>query len=97
MVMGTPAGLRATFSTTYLLRVRERSSALLARLTDVAAIDSISLDGPGTILYQTRDPDAANPRVIRAAVAADADVVGLGEAAASLEDVYLKLIKGEGN
>jgi hypothetical protein len=53
------------------------------------------VDGPGTILYQTRDPEGANPVVIRTAVAAGADVLGLAESSASLEDVYLKLIRGD--
>jgi ABC-2 type transport system ATP-binding protein len=89
---GTPAALKSGFATTCLLKVRERSAALLARLNEVPTIEAVSLDGPGTIIYRTRDPAATNPVVIRAAVAAGADVVSLAEAAASLEEVYLKLV-----
>jgi ABC-2 type transport system ATP-binding protein len=93
---GTPLGLRARFSSTYSLKVYERSPALLERLAELTAIEALRVDGPGTILYRTADPSTANPLVIRTAVAAGADVVGLGETGASLEDVYLKLVKGEG-
>jgi hypothetical protein len=40
---------------------------------------------------------AANPAVIRAAVATGADVLSLSEAASSLEDAYLSLIAEAGD
>jgi hypothetical protein len=67
----------------------------MASLCELPAIDFIRLDGPGSIMYRTRDPKETNPVVIRAAVAAGADVMGLAEAAASLEEVYLKLVNQE--
>jgi ABC-2 type transport system ATP-binding protein len=92
---GTPAALKRGFATTCVLRVRDRSAALMASLCELPAIDFIRLDGPGSIMYRTRDPKETNPVVIRAAVAAGADVMGLAEAAASLEEVYLKLVNQE--
>ena len=92
---GAPADLRASHTTTCVLKVRERTPALLARIADLPAIESVSVDGPGTILYVTRDASLVNPMVIREAVAAGADVMGLHEASATLEQVYLTLIKGE--
>jgi ABC-2 type transport system ATP-binding protein len=91
---GTPAALRASQATTCVLNVRERTPALMARLAHLDAIESVSEDGPGSILYRTADPSAANPVVVREAVAAGADVLGLREASATLEEVYLTLIKG---
>jgi ABC-2 type transport system ATP-binding protein len=89
---GTPTTLRAASSTLCVLKVRERSPALLVRLAELREIESVSLDGPGTITYLAQDPGEANPLVIRAAVAAGADVVGLRETTPSLEEVYLQLV-----
>ena len=41
------------------------------------------------------DPEAAAPGVVRALVAAGADVLSISEAHHSLEDVYLELIDEE--
>jgi ABC-2 type transport system ATP-binding protein len=94
IVEGRPVDLRATHTTTCILSVRERTPALVARIAGVPAIDSVSEDGPGAILYRTQDPSAVNPTVVREAVAAGADVLGLRETSATLEEVYLTLIKG---
>jgi ABC-2 type transport system ATP-binding protein len=89
---GTPAGLGAGASTTCVLRVRERSPHLLEQLRAVAGIEVVTPDGPGAIVYQTRVPTRVNPEVVRTAVAAGADVLGLAEASGSLEEVYLKIM-----
>ena len=41
--------------------------------------------------FRTSTPQQTNPEVIRAAVAAGADVLSLAEEAVSLEEVYLSL------
>jgi ABC-2 type transport system ATP-binding protein len=92
---GSPAGLRAGALRTCVLKVRERTPRLLAELRELSSIEAVSLDGPGTIIYRTRDPIEANPLVIRAAVGVGADVLALNETSDSLEDVYLRLIKGQ--
>jgi ABC-2 type transport system ATP-binding protein len=91
---GTPSALKSDSSTLCVLKVRDRLPSLLLRLEELTEIDSVSLDGPGTITYRARDPAEANPLVIRAAVAAGADVVGLRETSASLEEAYLQLVNG---
>jgi len=92
VAQGTPAALKATLATTCVLRVADRTPILLEHLARVPEIDALSSDGPGTITYRTRAPLRANPAVVRAAVAAGADVLSLSEAASSLEDAYLALI-----
>jgi ABC-2 type transport system ATP-binding protein len=92
VAQGTPAALKASVATTCVLRVAARSPALLERLTAVPGVEAVTPDGPGTITYRTRSPLDANPAVVRAAVAAGADVLSLSEAATSLEDAYLSLI-----
>jgi ABC-2 type transport system ATP-binding protein len=89
---GTPASLKASVATTCILSVRERSPLLLKRLGCVADIEAITVDGPSTITYRTHKPALANPHVVRAAVAAGADVLGLAEAANSLEEFYLSVV-----
>jgi len=91
---GRPADLRAGHSTTCMLKVRERTPELVARLARLPTLESVSADGPGTILYETQDPASINPVVVREAVAAGADVLALQQVSATLEDVYLTLIKG---
>jgi ABC-2 type transport system ATP-binding protein len=92
---GTPRELRAGTATTCVLRVAERSPQLLARLALVSSIEGLVMDGPGAITYRTTQPALANPEVIRATVAAGADVLGLSETTASLEEVYLSVIARE--
>ncbi len=49
-------------------------------------------DGPGSYVLGVTDPSLAAPALTRALVAADADVLSIGESHHSLEDVYLELI-----
>jgi ABC-2 type transport system ATP-binding protein len=96
VAQGTPAALKSSVATTCILRVAEPTPLLFERLAAISEIEALSPDGPGTITYRTRSPRQANPAVIRAAVAAGADVLSLSEAASSLEDAYLTLIAGPG-
>jgi ABC-2 type transport system ATP-binding protein len=93
---GTPAELTASIAATCVLRVRERSQGLVDELRQVVEIEAVKVDGPGAITYRTRNPDQTNPAVIRAAVAAGADVVGLAELTSSLEEVYLAIMAPSG-
>jgi ABC-2 type transport system ATP-binding protein len=97
VAQGTPAALKASVATTCVLRVAARSPVLLERLAAVPGVEAVTPDGPSTITYRTRSPLAANPAVIRAAVATGADVLSLSEAASSLEDAYLSLIAEAGD
>ena len=56
------------------------------------AVDAWRQDGPGGYILTVSDVVAAAPAVIRALVEAGADVLSIGEARHSLEDVYLELI-----
>jgi ABC-2 type transport system ATP-binding protein len=89
---GTPSELRAARVTSCVLQVRGPERVLLERLHRVEGIDSVKLDAPGRISYQSADTSRANPMVVRTAVAAGADVLSLTETSASLEDVYLEVI-----
>jgi ABC-2 type transport system ATP-binding protein len=65
-------------------------AGLFARLPGV---QSWQADAPGEYRLEVTDPAAAAPVVTRALVETGADVVSIGEARHSLEDVYLELVE----
>jgi ABC-2 type transport system ATP-binding protein len=90
---GTPKQLRAGMRRAISLRVAVATPELLRRLHAVPGVSD--LDGQlrdGVIRYRTTTPERTNPDVVRAAVAAGADVVGLEEQEVSMEEVYLALV-----
>jgi ABC-2 type transport system ATP-binding protein len=58
----------------------------------VSAVEGWRSEGPGSYVLWVSDPRVAAPEVTRALVSAGADVLFIGEAQHSLEDVYLELI-----
>jgi ABC-2 type transport system ATP-binding protein len=56
------------------------------------AVEGWRQDGPATYALTVSGSDAAAPAVTRALVATGADVLSIGEAQHSLEDVYLQLV-----
>jgi ABC-2 type transport system ATP-binding protein len=61
----------------------------------VAGVESWRPDDTTGYVLTVADPRAAAPEVTRALVAAGADVLSVGEARHSLEDVYLELIEDD--
>lgn len=94
---GTPAQLKAGVERSMFLRVREVPPGLVETLKRVPGVLSAT-HAPAPerqeLVYRTRSPEVTNPEVVRAAVGAGADVLGLSEEEVSLEDVYLSLIRG---
>jgi ABC-2 type transport system ATP-binding protein len=62
----------------------------------LAAVQDWHSDGVARYVLSVSDPVAAAPAATRALVAAGADVLSISPSQHSLEDVYLKLIEGEG-
>lgn len=58
-------------------------------------VDGWRADGSAGYLLTVNDPAVAAPAVTRALVAADADVLSIGESRHSLEDVYLQLVNSD--
>ena len=91
---GTPKQLRAGMRRAMSLRLAVATPELLHRLQAVPGVSD--LDGQlrdGLIRYRTTTPEQTNPNVVRAAVAAGADVLGLEEREVSMEEVYLALVQ----
>ena len=59
----------------------------------VAGVEGWRQDGDGVYFVAVSNAEAAAPAIVRALVAADADVLSIGESHHSLEDVYLELIE----
>jgi ABC-2 type transport system ATP-binding protein len=89
---GSPAALKGAVERAVILRVRVPTPDLLDRVRTVEGVTSVApLDG--RIAIRTAEPERVTPEVVRAAVAAGADVLGLAEEEVSLEDVYLGLVR----
>jgi ABC-2 type transport system ATP-binding protein len=58
----------------------------------LSGVDGWHADGAAGYVLRVSDPTVAAPAVTRALVAADADVLSIGESRHSLEDVYLQLV-----
>jgi ABC-2 type transport system ATP-binding protein len=91
--IGRPDELRdELFAKTLTVRMRAPLEDPDRVFERVSAVDGWREDGPGGYVLAVSDPGAAAPDVTRALVAADADVLSIGESRHSLEDVYLELI-----
>ena len=64
-------------------------TALVAALPDVRSVEAVD----DKLLVRLSDPEQNNPAIIRALVAAGADLQFVGELRHSLEDVYLQLVR----
>ena len=91
--IGRPAELRAQLFRTALV------VKTLVPLEDpdqvfgaIVAVEEWHSDVPGSYVLSVSDPRVAAPEVTRSLVGAGADVLSIGEALHSLEDVYLELI-----
>jgi ABC-2 type transport system ATP-binding protein len=91
--IGRPADLRAQLFKDALvietLAPLDDPGALFASLP---AVESWTSTGTGTYELAVSDPRVAAPEVTRGLVGVGADVLSIGEAQHSLEDVYLELI-----
>ncbi len=91
--IGRPAELREQLFPTVLT---VRTVAPLADpdqvFGELPAVNGWQRDASGAYVLNVTDPALAAPGVTRALVAAGADVLAIGEAHHSLEDVYLELI-----
>jgi ABC-2 type transport system ATP-binding protein len=95
IAIGKPAALRQEL---FGQRLRVRLSAPLSGAAR-ASLDTLGLapassDGP-VLTFDVADPDEAAPRIVRALVVAGAGVRELAEEKPALEEVYLRLLKGD--
>ncbi len=90
--IGRPAELRERlFGTSLAVRIRAPLADPDRVLGGLAGVTAWRQDDAGYTLV-VADPDVVAPAVARALVAAGADVLAIGEARHSLEDVYFELV-----
>ena len=91
--LGRPAELRdQLFSKTLVVRTRAPLSEPAEVFKGVRGVENWRSDRDAGYVLEVSDPRVAAPEVTRALVAAEADVLSIGEAQHSLEDVYLEMI-----
>jgi ABC-2 type transport system ATP-binding protein len=94
--VGRPAELREQlFTRALVVKTVEPLGNPEQLFAAIGGVESWRADGPGSYVLSVSDPSAAAPEVTRALVGAGADVLSIGEAHHSLEDVYLELINDD--
>jgi ABC-2 type transport system ATP-binding protein len=93
LVLDTPANLRSqVFGRKVVFHLRESDESLAGSLRALPYVqDARPVDNK--LVVTLDDPEAHNPDLVRALVAAGADIQFVGELRHSLEDVYLRLVK----
>jgi ABC-2 type transport system ATP-binding protein len=95
--IGQPAELRdRLFARMLTVRTAAAIEEPARVFAGLPAVEGWHGDGPATYVLTVTDPAVAAPALTRALVAAGADVLSIGEARHSLEDVYLELIDEDG-
>jgi len=91
--IGPPKQLRdELFAKSLAVRTRAPLAEPNRVFTGLPCVDSWHSDGVAGYLLAVSDPELAAPDVVRALVAAGADVLSIGAARHSLEEVYLELV-----
>jgi len=91
--IGRPAELRAQlFKTALVVKTLVPLGDPDQVFARIEGLEEWHSDDPGSYVLSVSDPRVAAPEVTRGLVGAGADVLSIGEALHSLEDVYLELI-----
>jgi len=91
--LGTPSELREQlFQNALVVKTLAPLPDPGQLFSGIPAVESWRFEDPDSYVLSVSDPRAAAPEVTRRLVGAGADVLSIGEAQHSLEDVYLELI-----
>ncbi len=94
--VGRPEELRAElFKRALIVKTHAPLSDADQVFKGIPSVNDWSSEGPGSYVLSVSDPEVAAPEVARSLVGSGADVLFIGEAQHSLEDVYLELIDQE--
>jgi ABC-2 type transport system ATP-binding protein len=95
LLIGSPDELRAKISPKPVIEValRQVSPKILTSLKAKQLAEEVT-EQDNKLLITVKDLSDATPEIVRAIVAADGDVLSVNALRPSLEDAYLKLIKG---
>jgi ABC-2 type transport system ATP-binding protein len=91
-VVDTPAGLRKQlYGRQVVIHLGQAAQPYVPAVSDLAVVKNAQAVDNKLVLA-LEDPEKANPDIIRALVAAGADIQFVGELRHSLEDIYLQLV-----
>ncbi len=94
VAVGTPEQLRESlFAKITIVQLEAVTEEVLAALRKLG-IDNVEVAGGDRLLINVRNPDNENPDIIHAIDGAGGRVRSVYQSNPSLEDVYLKLVKG---
>jgi ABC-2 type transport system ATP-binding protein len=92
-VVDTPGRLkRQVYGRQVVFHLGNPAAPFLDHLRAMAPVKEVEAN-EGKLIATLDDPETHNPDIIRALVAAGADIQFVGEVRYSLEDVYLQLVK----
>ncbi len=93
LALDTPAALRQRlYGRVTVFHLRSLNPVWVEMIGGLPMVRSVQTV-EGKLLVSLDDPEAQNPEIVRALVAAGADIQFVGELRRSLEDVYLRLIE----
>ncbi len=94
-VVDTPGRLRRqVYGRQVVFHLAGAAEPFLPLVRGLAYVSEAEADA-GKLILTLDDPEGHNPAIVRALVAAGADIQFVGELRYSLEDVYLQLMKDE--
>jgi ABC-2 type transport system ATP-binding protein len=93
MVVGVPETLMESVQGRKVsVKLAEVNEAVLTAVT-LAGYEKVKIDGRNLVI-DVRDPEGENPKIIEAIVKAGGQVQFVNDVHSTLEDVYLKLVRG---
>ncbi len=94
IAFGSPHDLAdRMWSKVTLVTLRKMDTAIVSSLKSLDFVKEVKVED-GHLAVSMDDPDSNNPRLVDALVRAGAEIVSVREKEHTLEDIYLKLIKG---
>lgn len=94
---GTPEGLRSKLAGPAVLEIelKKRNPEVIRAVRNIASVESAEETDSSRLLVTLEDPSSMTPQVVEAVVQAGGLVLGVRVLVPSLEDVYLRLLRGE--
>lgn len=96
LLVGTPDELRRKINQTPVVEValKQVTVGIVKALGSSSAAEEVKQQ-ENRLLVSVKDANAATPEIVRVIVAAEGDILSVNAVKPSLEEAYLKLIKGE--
>jgi len=98
VTVGTPESLRTRAGKPVLeVTLRNEPGRTVESVRRIAAVKAVAMNNPKTLLITLDDPESSTPEVVAAIVRAGGEILGVRLLVPSLEDIYLQLVKRNGD